>query len=171
MDQFLASQIKTEQETEWWSWFHYRSAVSHPSLVYSLRPVQRSKTVQFPKQFSHTSLCFLVDQVLASQIKTEEETSWWSWLHYGPAVSHPSLVYSSRPVQRSKTVQFPKQFSHTSLCFLVDQVVASQIKTEEEALWVKPCGSAISHPSFANSSRSFQLSVTSLFFSVDSGFF
>ena len=74
-----------------------------------------------------------------------------------------SLVYSSRPVQRSKTVQFPKQFSHTSLCFLVDQVVASQIKTEEEALWVKPCGSAISHPSFANSSRPF--SFLSLLFS------
>ena len=38
------------------------------------------------------------------------------------AISHPSLVHSSRSVQQSKTVQFPKQFSHSSLCFLVDQV-------------------------------------------------
>ena len=55
---------------------HFRPAISHPSLVHSLRSVQHIETVRIPKQFSHSSLCFLVDQVLESQIKTEEETSW-----------------------------------------------------------------------------------------------
>ena len=57
----------------------------------------------------------------------------WSQHHSGSVISHPSLVHSSRSVLCSKTAQIPKQFSHTSLCFLVDQV-----KTEEETLWVKP---------------------------------
>ena len=48
-----------------------------------------------------------------------------------------TLVHISRSVQRNKTVQFPKQFSHPSLCFLVDQVLASQIKTVEETLRAK----------------------------------
>ena len=48
------------------------------------------------------------------------------------------FVHSSRFVQHSMSVQFPKQLSHTSLYFLVDQVLASQIKTEEETLWVMP---------------------------------
>ena len=37
----------------------------------------------------------------------------------------------------SAAVQFQKQFSLSYLCFLVDQVLASQIKAEEETLWVK----------------------------------
>ena len=49
----------------------------------------------------------------------------WSRLHFGSATSHPSLVHSLRPVQHSKTVQFPKQFSLSSLCFSVDHVLAS----------------------------------------------
>ena len=61
----------------------------------------------------------------------------WSWLQSRSAVSHPSLIHSSRSIQCSKTVQFQKQFSLSSLCFLVDQVLASQIKAEEETLWVK----------------------------------
>ena len=48
-----------------------------------------------------------------------------------------TLVHISRSVQRSKTVQFPKQFSHSSLYFLVDQFLASQIKTVEETLRAK----------------------------------
>ena len=47
--------------------------------------------------------------------------------HCGSAVSHPSLLRKSRSVQHSKTV---KLYSHPSPCFLVDQVLASQIKTE-----------------------------------------
>ena len=55
---------------------HDRLAIKHPSLLHSSRSFQHSKTVLFPKQLSHSSLYFLVDQVLASQIKTEEETLW-----------------------------------------------------------------------------------------------
>ena len=60
-----------------------------------------------------------------------------SSLNCRSAITHPSLIHSSRSIQRSKTVQFPKQFSLSSLCFLVDQVLASQIKAEEETLWMK----------------------------------
>ena len=41
----------------------------------------------------------------------------WSQHHSGSVISHPSLVHSSRSVLCSKTVQIPKYFSHTSLCF------------------------------------------------------
>ena len=103
-------------------------------------------TVQDPfwtaTQFSfensfHTPLCFLVDQVLAHRSRLRKRLYGWGWLQSRSAVSHPSLIHSSRSIQRSKTVQFPKQFSLSSLCFLVDQVLASQIKAEEETLWVK----------------------------------
>ena len=100
-------------------------------------------------------MVFSVDQVLASQIKTEEETSW--------AIGLPSLIHKSGSIQHSKTVQFPKLFSHSSHFFLVDQVLASQIKTEEETSWVRPtphCGSAIGHPSLIHRSGSIQHSKT-----------
>ena len=54
-------------------------------------------------------MVFSVDQVLASQIKTEEETSW--------AIGLPSLIHKSGSIQHSKTVQFPKLFSHYSPFF------------------------------------------------------
>ena len=114
------------------------SIAGQPLLTHLLYTVQdpfcaARSTVQFANSF-HT--LFFV--------------SWWtkSWhprsrlrkrlygrnsLHAG----HPSLIHRLRSVQHSKTVQFPKQFSHSSLCFLVDQVLAPQIKAEEETLWVK----------------------------------
>ena len=49
----------------------------------------------------------------------------------GQLLVTPSLVHGSRSDQPNKTVQFPKQLSKAPLCFLVDQVLASQIKTGE----------------------------------------
>ena len=64
------------------------------------------------------SLCFLVDQVWEHpRSRLRKRFSGWSQLHSRSAISHPSLVHSSRSVRQSKTVQFPKQFSHTSLFF------------------------------------------------------
>ena len=51
----------------------------------------------------------------------------------GQLLVTPSLVHGSRSDQPNKTVQFPKQLSKAPLCFSVDQVLASQIKTGEEA--------------------------------------
>ena len=116
--------------------------------------------------------------------------SWWtkSWhprsrlrkrlygrssLHAG----HSSLIHSSRSVQHSKTVQFPKQFSHSSLCFLVDQVLAPQIKAEEETLWVKltpkqvSCQSSISYTQFKIHSVQQDSSVSKTIFTLFSLFF
>ena len=101
------------------------------TLVHISRSVQRNKTVQFPKQFSHPSLCFLVDQ-------DHHRSRLWkrlygrNWLHWGAATSnpsqtfesdirHPSLVHNF--VQLSTTVQFPKQISNSYLRFSVDQVL------------------------------------------------
>ena len=152
---------------------HCRSAITHPSPIHSSRSVLCSKTVQFPNSF-HT--LFFV--------------SWWtkSWhprsrlrkrlygrssLHAG----HSSLIHSSRSVQHSKTVQFPKQFSHSSLCFLVAQVLAPQIKAEEETLWVKltpkqvSCQSSISYTQFKIHSVQQDSSVSKTIFPLLSLFF
>ena len=98
-----------------------------------------------PKQFSHSSLCFLVDHVLASQIKTVEETLWVKptpiWVNHLAAIS--CSQFKIRTAQHDSPV--PKQFSHSSLCFLVDHVLASQIKTVEETLWVKPTPIWVNH--------------------------
>ena len=99
-------------------------------------PFSTTRQSSFPNSF-HTLPFFLVDQVLASQIKNKEILYRWSWLHCRSAVSHPSLIHNSRSVQRNKTVQFSKQLSLSSPRFLVDQVLASQIKAEEETFWVK----------------------------------
>ena len=48
-----------------WGWLHYRSAIGHLSLTHSSRSILHSDTVQFRKQFSHSSLCFLVDHSLS----------------------------------------------------------------------------------------------------------
>ena len=87
------------------------------TLVHISRSVQRSKTVQFPKQFSPSSLCFLVVQVLASQIKTVEETLWVKltpiWVNHLAPIS--CTQFKIRTAQHDSPV--PKQFSHSSLCF------------------------------------------------------
>ena len=87
-------------------------------------------TVQDPfctaTQFSfensfHTPLfVFLVDQILASQIKAVEETLWAKLTplqvsHYSP-ISYTQ--FKIRSVQQDSPVS--KQFSHSFLCFLVD---------------------------------------------------
>ena len=159
------------------------SAINVLFLVHSSRSIQRRYNPVSEIVFTLFSV-FSVDQVLASQIKTEEETSWVkSTPHWDSAIGHPSLIHKSGSIQHSKTVQIPKLFSHSSLCFLVDQVLASQIKTEEETSWMKPtllvthllytvqdlfsaarqssfqnsfhCGSAVSHWSLKQSSKSF----------------
>ena len=70
-----------------------------------------------PKQFSHSSLCFLVDHVLASQIKTVEETLWVKptpiWVNHLAPIS--CSQFKIRTAQHDSPV--PKQFSHSSLCF------------------------------------------------------
>ena len=103
-----------------WGWLHYRSAIGHLSLTHSSRSILHSDTVQFRKQFSHSSLCFLVDQVLAHRSRLRKRLYGWSWLQSRSAVSHLSLTHSSRSILHSDTVQFRKQFSHSSICFLVD---------------------------------------------------
>ena len=94
---------------------------------------------RFQNSFHTLPFVFLVDQVLVSQIKTEKETLW---------VTPTPLQVSSQSHHLLCTVQdlssatrqssLPKQLSHTSLCFLVDQVLAPEIKTEKETLWVMP---------------------------------
>ena len=120
-----------------WGWLHYRSAIGHLSLTHSSRSILHSDTVQFRKQFSHSSLCFLVDQVLASQIKAEREILWvklsplqvscWSPIYYTQFKIH----FAQRHSSVSKTV-----FTLLSL-FFGGPSLSIQIKAEEETLWVK----------------------------------
>ena len=89
--------------------------------------IQRCTTVQFPKQFSHSSLCSFGVQgpSITGQDCGRDRLSPISCTQFKIRIAqHDSPV--------------PKQFSHSSLCFLVDHVLASQIKTVEETLWVKP---------------------------------
>ena len=66
-----------------------------------------------------------------------EVESGWKLLHHGSAVSHPSHVHSSASVWSSMAVLLRNSF-HTLLpFFLVDQVLASQIRAEEETMWEK----------------------------------
>ena len=47
------------------------------------------------------------------------------------------LLYTVQdPFSTARQSSFQNSF-HSSLCFLVDQVLAPQIKAEEETLWVK----------------------------------
>ena len=102
-------------------------------------------TVQFRNSFHTLLFAFLVDHVLASQIKTVEETLWVKltaiWVNHLAPIS--CTQFKIRTAQHDSPV--PKQFSHSSLCFLVDHVLASQIKTEEETLWVKPTPIWVNH--------------------------
>ena len=129
-----------------WGWHHYRSAIGHLSLTHSSRSILHSDTVQFRKQFSHSSLCFLVIQdsfstarqsSLQNQIKAEEETlrvrltplqvSYWSPISYTQFKIH----FAQRHSSVSKTV-----FTLLSL-FFGGPSLSTQIKAEEETLWVK----------------------------------
>ena len=106
-------------------------ALSPPSLVQSPTPDQRIKTVQFPKQF----YSFLGGtRSLHHRSRLRKRLFGWHQPRKGPALSLPSLVQSLTPDQRIKTVQCPKQF----YSLFWDQVLASQIKTKEEIVWVTP---------------------------------
>ena len=104
-------------------------AFSLPSLVQSQTSAQRIKTVQCPKQF----LLFFGEQVIATQIKTKEETFWWHRALKASALRLPSLVQSLPSDQCINTVQCPKQF----FLFWGTQS-ASQIKTKEETFGGTP---------------------------------
>ena len=74
-------------------------------------------TVQFRNCFHTLLFVFLVDHVLASQIKTVEETL---WVKLTPIrVNHLAPIsctqFKIRTAQHDSPV--PKQFSHSSLCF------------------------------------------------------
>ena len=69
----------------------------------------------------------------------------WSWRHHGSAISHPSLLHSSRSVHHSKTVQFPKQFSRSSLSLFFFFFFFSVITTVKETLRVKQTPSQVSY--------------------------
>ena len=145
VDQVLASQIKTEEETSWVKPTpHCDSAIGLPSLIHKSGSIQYSKTVQFPKLFSHSSPCFLLDQVLASLIRLRGDLMGEVTPHCGSAVHHPSLIHKSGSTQHSKTVLFPKLFSHSS-CFLLDQVFTDQdlLSQADSTLWVS-CWSPVS---------------------------
>ena len=58
--------------------------------------------------------------------------------------SSPVSDTQVRSIQHSKKVLFSKLFSHSSPCFLLDQVLASQIKTYLVKL-TPHCGSAVGH--------------------------
>ena len=134
---------------------------SYPSLVHSSRFVRHSMSVQFPKQLSHTSLYFLVDQVLASQIKTEEETLWVMptplWVS---SQSHHLLYMVQDPISPTRQSSF--QNSSQKLLFVFRwtkfQHHRSRLGKRLDQWGRFHFRSAISHPYFVNSSRSFQRS-------------
>ena len=94
------------------------SAINNPSLVHSSRSVQHSKTVQFLKQFSFPSLFFFFGGP-GEHLKARLRKNFIGEANSiaGQLLITPSLTHSLRCTQRSKTVQFPKQFSHSPLCF------------------------------------------------------
>ena len=116
VDQVLASQIKTEEETSWVKpTAHCDSAIGHPSLIHKSGSIQYSKTVQFLKLFSHSSPCFLLDQVLASLIKTERRLNGWSWLHIVGQLFITRIWYTSKdPFSTARQSSFQNYF-HTLL--------------------------------------------------------
>ena len=69
----------------------------------------------------------------------------WNQLQFESTIWHPSLVHNSRFLQLSMTVQFRNSFHTLLFVFLVDHVLASQIKTVAETLWVKPTPIWVNH--------------------------
>ena len=129
-----------------WGQLHCGSAVSYPSLVHSSRSDQHSETIQFPKKFPHSSLYFLVDQVEASLINTEEETL---WVKLNPLqVSHKLPISYTQIKIRSAQQDSPVSqivFTLFSVFFGGPSLIASQITTVEETLWMKPAPLLVSH--------------------------
>ena len=83
-----------------------------------------------------------MDQVLAihrSRLRTRLHR--WSHLHCGSAVSHWSLKLFSAARQS----KFHNSFHTFLLCFLSDRLLADQIKTENDTLWVNPSPLLISY--------------------------
>ena len=131
------NQIKAEEETTGKA----DSITGQLLVTYLLHTVQdpfcTATQFSFENSFHTPLFVFWWTRSWHPRSRLRERFYGWSWVQSRSAVSHPSLIHSSRSIQHSKTVQFPKQFSLSSLCFLVDQVLASQIKAEEETLWVK----------------------------------
>ena len=143
-----ASQIKTEEEIFWVKPTPFEVSYQSPfsCTQFQIRSAKQdspvSKTV-----FTHFSF-FLVDQVLASQVKNEEEIFWVKPNPFEVSYQSPisctqlkiCLVQQDSPV--SETV-----FTLFSLFFGGPSLVASQIKTEEEISWVKPTPFEVSYQS------------------------
>ena len=107
-------------------------------LLYTVQdPFSTARQSSFQNSFHTLLFVFWWTKSWHPRSRLRKRLNGWSWLQSRSAVSHPSLIHSSRAIQCSKTVQFQKQFSLSSLCFLVDKVLASQIKAEEETLWMK----------------------------------
>ena len=137
------------------------------SVTYLLYTVQDPFSATRQSSFQNNSLpslCLLVDQVLASQIKAEEETLrvkltplWFSC--QSPISCTQIKIHSAQqdsPVSETVFTLFYTQLSLSSLCFLVDQVLASQIKAEEENFWVKLTPLQVSYQS-PNSCTQFKI--------------
>ena len=133
VDKVLASQIEAEEETLWAKLTPCRSLISYTQ--FKIRSAQQDSPVS--KTVFTLLFVFWWTKSWHPRSRLRKRLYGWSWLQSRSAVSHPSLIHSSRAIQCSKTVQFQKQFSLSSLCFLVDQVLASQIKAEKETLWMK----------------------------------
>ena len=121
------------------SCLHCGSAFSHPSLVHSSRSFSAARQSCSRNGF-HKLLIFSVDQVLASQIRTEEETLWVKlpplWISFQSPISYKQfkicLVQHDSPVSEIVFTLFSFFFffGGPSLCIL-------EIKNEEETLQVK----------------------------------
>ena len=81
-------------------------------------PFSTARQSSFQNSFHTLSPCFFSGPSLSITDQDCKETSWVKLTpHCGSAVRHPSLIHKSGSIQHSKTVQFPKLFSHSS-CFL-----------------------------------------------------
>ena len=130
-----------------WSWRHHGSAISHPSLLHSSRSVNHSKTVQFPKHFSRSSLSLSFFFFFRwSQLW---KRLWgWSRRHHRSAIGHPSLVHSSRSVQHTAR-QSTFQNSFHALLYSFWRTRSKHPRSQ-----LTPLRLAISHSSLVHSLRS-----------------
>ena len=111
---------------------HCGSAVRHPSLIHKSGSIQHSKTVQFPKLFSHSFPCIFVGP---SPSITDQDCEKTYWVKLTPHCKVQNLFSATR---QSKF--------HTFLfCFLSDRLLAYQIKTKNDTLWVKATPLLISY--------------------------
>ena len=115
---------------------HCGSAVRHPSLIYKSGSIQHSKTVQFPKLFSHSFPCFFVGP---SPSITDQDCEKTYWVKLTPHCKVQDLFSATR---QSK---FQNSFHTFLFCFLSDRLLAYQIKTKNDTLWVKATPLLISY--------------------------